>query len=287
MKKTFLALGLLLGFLGISVVSSQKAYAKEVDFQTHITSEQEDEAEAEVIYKFTTRKIFDEIHATYEVEDKNEDKTYLVAFAKDEFKYVCSSAGLNLRSFPNVLYDNIEKTVPYGTELKVIASSKTGWAIVKFEDEKYFCWEPSLSYEKPEPKPEVPTIVYVEELESESTIETQETILNTIEEVEVETEAPTCSCAYYTADQLKNMGVIHWNGWRWTWYSQRILPGEGLVIPGRHVDENGYICDENDYICLAASSLSKGSIVDTPFGKLGKVYDCGCAYGTLDVYTDF
>lgn len=91
----------------------------------------------------------------------------------------------------------------------------------------------------------------------------------------------------YSASDLQFSGVIYWGGWRWTWYSQNVLPGGGLAIPGRHVDENGYVCDENDYICLAATSLSKGTVVDTPFGKQGKVYDSGCAYGTLDVYVSW
>lgn len=91
----------------------------------------------------------------------------------------------------------------------------------------------------------------------------------------------------YSASDLQSSGVIYWGGWRWTWYSQNVLLGGGLSIPGRHVDESGYVCDENDYICLAATSLSQGAVVDTPFGKQGKVYDSGCAYGTLDVYTAF
>ena len=92
---------------------------------------------------------------------------------------------------------------------------------------------------------------------------------------------------YYTADQLRFLGEIYAGGWRWTWYSQNVLPGGGLSIPGRHVDENGYICDENDRICLASEDLAYGTVVSTPFGKEGCVYDCGCAYGTLDVYVDF
>lgn len=91
----------------------------------------------------------------------------------------------------------------------------------------------------------------------------------------------------YTPTNFMSAGVIYWGGWRWTWYSQNVLPGGGLRIPGRHVDDMGYVCDENDYICLAATSLSKGAIVDTPFGKQGKVYDSGCAYGTLDVYVSW
>lgn len=95
------------------------------------------------------------------------------------------------------------------------------------------------------------------------------------------------SALEYTAEEFKMAGVIYWGDWRWTWYSERVLPGGGLVIPGRYTDINGYVCDEDDYICLAATSLSKGTIVDTPFGKQGKVYDSGCAYGTLDVYVNW
>ncbi|MBR5931530.1 MAG: hypothetical protein IKZ95_05825 [Lachnospiraceae bacterium] len=92
---------------------------------------------------------------------------------------------------------------------------------------------------------------------------------------------------YYSADELRYLGVIYEGDFRWTWYSQNVLPGGGLDIPGRHVDENGYVCDENDRICLASSDLEWGTVVTTPFGKEGCVYDCGCASGTLDVYVDF
>lgn len=95
------------------------------------------------------------------------------------------------------------------------------------------------------------------------------------------------SDALYTPSDFQNMGIINWGGWSWTFYSQQAMPGEGLIIPGRHVDYNGYVCDENDYICLASSSLDKGTVVDTPFGKMGKVYDCGCLSYILDVYVDW
>ena len=93
--------------------------------------------------------------------------------------------------------------------------------------------------------------------------------------------------ATYTASQFKSRGVIYWGDWKWTWYSQKVLPGGGLKIPGRHVDENNYICDENNYICLASSALPKGTVINTPFGKKGKIYDCGCAAHIIDVYTNF
>ena len=102
--------------------------------------------------------------------------------------------------------------------------------------------------------------------------------------INTEEYTPHIQEAECSAEDFQYRGVIHWGGYKWTWYSKLILPGEGLKIPVRHVDENGYICYENDYICLASSDLSKGTVVSTPFGKDGKIYDCGCASGTLDVY---
>lgn len=106
-------------------------------------------------------------------------------------------------------------------------------------------------------------------------------------ETEARIEKSETSEALYSASKFMNMGVIYWNGWRWTWYSERVLPGGGLNIPGRHADSSGYICDGNDYICLSSSSLSKGTVIATPFGKSGKVYDTGCASDTIDVYVNW
>lgn len=112
--------------------------------------------------------------------------------------------------------------------------------------------------------------------------------LDEIEEIKQEAEVNDISSEkLYTAADFMTLGVVYYGNWKWTWYSQKVLPGGGLDIPGRHVDSNGYVCDENGYICLASGSLSKGTIVNTPFGKKGKVYDCGCAANVLDVYTNF
>lgn len=81
-------------------------------------------------------------------------------------------------------------------------------------------------------------------------------------------------------------GVNYYNGRKETWYSQRVLPGGGLDIPGRHVAEDGTIRDEDGYICVAASDLEYGSTVETSLGT-GKVYDTGCAAGTTDIYVDW
>ncbi len=84
----------------------------------------------------------------------------------------------------------------------------------------------------------------------------------------------------------RSKGVVYYNGHRETWYSQRVLPGGGLHIPGRHVASDGTIRDADGYICVASSDLSKGTVVETSLGT-GKVYDSGCASGTIDIYTDW
>ena len=105
-------------------------------------------------------------------------------------------------------------------------------------------------------------------------------------EVKYNTDESYNSDALYSSSEFQNTGVINWGGYEWTYYSELILPGEGLDIPGRRTTENGYVCDGDGYVVLAAdlSMLPRYSVVETPFGCTGKVYDTGCAYGTLDVY---
>ena len=94
--------------------------------------------------------------------------------------------------------------------------------------------------------------------------------------------------ADYTADEFQELGIISWGMYRYTWYSELVLSGEGLDIEGRYVDENGFVCDVDNYICVASNTLDKGTIVDTPFGKQGKVYDCGCGYDDIiDCYVSW
>lgn len=87
---------------------------------------------------------------------------------------------------------------------------------------------------------------------------------------------------FMTVPQMKSRGVVYYNGWRFTYYSETVLPGNGLNIPGRHVSD-GKVCDADGYICVASSTLPKGTIVDSPLGT-GRVYDSGCAANTLDLF---
>ena len=85
-------------------------------------------------------------------------------------------------------------------------------------------------------------------------------------------------------------GVNYFNGNRETWYSQRVLPGYGLNIPGRHVDpSDGTVRDGDGYICVASDNYPKGTLIETSLG-MGKVYDAvgGDPTGnTVDIYVDW
>ena len=84
----------------------------------------------------------------------------------------------------------------------------------------------------------------------------------------------------------KEKGRVRFNGHYETWYSQKVLPGYGLNIPGRHVDGRGLVCDINNFICVATTLVSMGQTINTSLG-MGKRYDtCGVA-NTVDIYTDW
>ncbi|MBQ3296612.1 hypothetical protein IJH01_00555 [Candidatus Saccharibacteria bacterium] len=78
------------------------------------------------------------------------------------------------------------------------------------------------------------------------------------------------------------------SGFSYTWYSENVLPGGELDIPGRHVDDEGYVVDGDSNICIASDDLPKGTVVDVPFGGgTAVVYDSGSGYGNLDVYVSW
>lgn len=98
------------------------------------------------------------------------------------------------------------------------------------------------------------------------------------------------SAVYNTGAQrlTRRAGVVYYNGHRETYYSQQVLPGGGLSIPGRHVAQDGTIRDGDGYICVAAALnfMPRGSTLMTSLGP-AKVYDTGCAYGTIDIYVNW
>lgn len=87
----------------------------------------------------------------------------------------------------------------------------------------------------------------------------------------------------YSLSDFMFSGVVYWSGYKFTYYSQSVLPGGGLSIPGRHVNDDGYVSDGDGYIVLAGSA-PLGTVYDTPFGYKGKIYDRGTSGNHLDVY---
>lgn len=174
-----------------------------------------------------------------------------------------TTTGVNIRAGAS-LESKIIKTVSINTELQVI-ESETEWAKVIDGENIYYIYSKYLSNKKTE----IPVT-------SRSNTERKITKNNNIETKGSSSSNPL----------TKSKGVVYYNGHRETWYSQKVLPGGGLKIPGRHVDSRGLVCDGDGYICVASSDLAKGTIVETSLGT-GKVYDSGCASGTIDIYCDW
>ena len=107
-------------------------------------------------------------------------------------------------------------------------------------------------------------------------------------EEQAQAVAYTAPAAYTSGydHPFQSQGTSNDGTWSYTWYSQRVLPGGGLSIPGRHVTEDGFVRDADGNICVASDDLAQGAEVETPYGK-GKVYDTGSGSGNLDLYTDW
>lgn len=152
----------------------------------------------------------------------------------------------------------------------------------------------SEAKETEEPPKPVVIVVYEESEKIEEPEITEEIVgPEPVEEVVVEPEIieepePLTTPHTYDRYLTKRGGVYHnpYTGLKETWYSQRVLPGGGLDIPGRHVNEEGFVCDADGYICVASSTYPKGTVIETSRG-MGKVYDSGCAPGILDIYTNW
>ena len=187
---------------------------------------------------------------------------------------------LRVREAPSLEAAIIDVVAP-DMLIQRIEKLDNGWSKVLYNDGVYYMHSDYLvEYEYAE----VEDDYYAEANDYEEDVYTED-----VEEV-VNYDYDTDS--YYdeiiAASDFRFDGVEFWGDYRWTYYSEQVLPGGGLDIPGRHTDYNGYVCDENDYICLASDFLPKGTVVSTPFGKPGKVYDCGCGDNiTLDVYVNW
>lgn len=150
------------------------------------------------------------------------------------------------------------------------------------------------SIQEPEYVPEL-EVEEPEEIKTETNLsETRSVEKTSYQDTEEEIDEDIESSPYVNAEgtypgNFKRNGEIYSGGLRYTWYSERVLPGGGLHSlnsNGRHTDENGFVCDGDGYIALASNDYPKGYVIETPFGT-GKVYDCGCPSGTVDVYVNW
>lgn len=182
----------------------------------------------------------------------------------EEIKMYATTA-VHIRKGPSIDTDIIT-TIYINTEVTKIGE-ENGWTKIKQEENIYYIKSDYLSLEKTEIKPKVTSRGGTTERKSTTTIVNTTTINN-------------------KNKLTKSKGVNYFNGHKETYYSQKVLPGGGLKIPGRHVASDGTIRDENNYICVASNDYKKGAIVETSLGT-GKVYDSGCASGTIDIYTDW
>ena len=112
------------------------------------------------------------------------------------------------------------------------------------------------------------------------------------EEQQAQAVAYTTPAAYTSGydHPFRSQGRANDGTYNYTWYSQRVLPGEGLSIPNRHVNEDGFVVDGDGNLCVALDNVPMGTEIDTPFGK-AKVYDRvspdGSSGGVIDMYTDW
>lgn len=117
-------------------------------------------------------------------------------------------------------------------------------------------------------------------------IETASVSENIYNNTQSQASAPAANYSSSSGGLTASAGIYHGPSGKETYYSQKVLPGGGLNIPGRHVAEDGTVRDADGYIVIASDSLSKGSVAETSLGT-GKVYDTGVGHAGVDVYTNW
>ena len=113
-----------------------------------------------------------------------------------------------------------------------------------------------------------------------------ESVEEPVEQTQTDISEEQATGAYYTNDELLFQGEIYDGDTRYTYYSESVLPGGGLDIPGRHV-EDGYVMDENGNVCVASCDFEPGTQLEVPFGNgTAVVYDECEISGTVDIYVE-
>ena len=183
---------------------------------------------------------------------------------------------LRVREYPSLEAEIIDVYAPGTAILATDVTAKyNGWIQMQYGSHKYYMHSDWLTMEKPE--------------EPTETIITDDTYIEDdySEEDSDEYDGSYPSYWMYSPEYFKENGVIEYNGYYFTYYSELVMPGEGLYIPGRWTDEYGFVRDGNGNLCLASNTpdtMDRFSTVYTPWG-LGVIYDYGTGNdAVIDVY---
>lgn len=96
---------------------------------------------------------------------------------------------------------------------------------------------------------------------------------------------PTYTAPSSGTGNFQSDGVWYDDSYRYTWYSSNAA--YHYRTPEWSAGSDGIYRDSEGYVVVASSDYAQGTVIeDTPFGA-AKVYDTGCASGTLDVYTNY
>lgn len=97
--------------------------------------------------------------------------------------------------------------------------------------------------------------------------------------------APTYNAPSSGSGNFQADGVWYDENYRYTWYSSNAA--YHYRTPEWTAGSDGVYRDSEGYVVVASSDHAQGTVIeDTPFGP-AKVYDTGCASGTLDIYTNY
>ena len=97
--------------------------------------------------------------------------------------------------------------------------------------------------------------------------------------------APTYNAPSSGSGNFQADGVWYDENYRYTWYSSNAA--YHYRTPEWTAGSDGVYRDSEGYVVVASSDYAQGTVIEnTPFGP-AKVYDTGCASGTLDIYTNY
>lgn len=223
---------------------------------------------------------------------------------------------LRVREYPSLEAEIIDVYAPGTAILATDVTAKyNGWIQMQYGSHKYYMHSDWLTMEKPEEPTEIETTtddtteenshVIEEFVEEESSVDdlievssVDDTYIeddyseDTTDDSTSEGDSDEYDGSYpsywmYSPEYFKENGVIEYNGYYFTYYSELVMPGEGLYIPGRWTDEYGFVRDGNGNLCLASNTpdtMDRFSTVYTPWG-FGVIYDYGTGNdAVIDVY---